>query len=241
LAAVTNYTPLLRFFMLSSNQARSTNQKRDELIKTVDAIGTRKRCGRRQEICHGDERTRSWYRLVSGAARRYSILPDGRRQITALFLPGDFIGCYLTGQGEGSVIEAINDGTIIVEYAASRIEALAAGDLIVARELFEVAFQAISKLEEQVLTIARGKAAEKVALFVLHLAEHPSIANAPIITLPLTRYDIADYLAVSPETVCRCFTDLKNRGVIRLPTRRQIAIVNRGALENRAYQGGLPG
>jgi CRP/FNR family transcriptional regulator, nitrogen fixation regulation protein len=223
--------------MHNLNHARSTSKKRDELIKTVDAIGTRKRCKRREEICVGYERTRSWHRLVSGAARRYSILPDGRRQITALFLPGDFFGCYLTGQDEGWVIEAINEGTIIIEYPASRIEALAAGDLIMARELFEVVFQAISALEEQVLTIVRGKAAEKVALFVLHLAEHPSIANAPIITLPLTRYDIADYLGVSPETVCRCFTDLKNRGVIRLPARRQIEIMNRGALENRAYQG----
>jgi CRP/FNR family transcriptional regulator, nitrogen fixation regulation protein len=60
------------------------------------------------------------------------------------------------------------------------------------------------------------------------------MSKAPVKTLPLSRYDIADYLAISSETVCRCFTDLKNQGVIELPGRRQLAIIDRKALEKRA-------
>jgi len=131
-------------------------------------------------------------------------------------------------------MEAICDGTVIVEYPANRIEALAAHDRDIARELFEVLFQEISKLEEQVLNIGRAKAREKVALFVLHIAAHPSLANGQVITLPLSRYDIADYLAISSETVCRCFTELKTQGAIELPGRRQLAIVNRKTLEDQA-------
>lgn len=207
--------------------------RREELLRTVDAIGNRKRCKRRQEICNGHEGTRSWYRLVTGAARRYTILPDGRRQITALILPGDFFG-FQKGEDQGWVMEAICDGTVIVEYPANRIEALAAHDRDIARELFEVLFQEISKLEEQVLNIGRAKAREKVALFVLHIAAHPSLSSDPVMTLPLSRYDIADFLAISSETVCRCFTDLKNQGVIELPGPRQLAIVDRRALEDQA-------
>src|SRR6266850_4908106 len=33
-----------------------------------------------------------WYRVVSGAARRFSVCADGRRQIVDLLLPGDFFG-----------------------------------------------------------------------------------------------------------------------------------------------------
>jgi CRP/FNR family nitrogen fixation transcriptional regulator len=53
------------------------------------------------------------------------------------------------------------------------------------------------------------------------------------VELPVSRYDIADYLAVSVETVCRSITDLQQRGVITLAGKRTIKILNRGALEDR--------
>jgi CRP/FNR family nitrogen fixation transcriptional regulator len=54
------------------------------------------------------------------------------------------------------------------------------------------------------------------------------------VELPVTRYDIAEYLAVSVETVCRAITDLQHRGVITLAGKRTVKILNRSALEDRA-------
>jgi CRP/FNR family nitrogen fixation transcriptional regulator len=51
------------------------------------------------------------------------------------------------------------------------------------------------------------------------------------ISLPVSRYDIADYLAVSVETVSRSLTDLKHRGVIKLSGTRTVSIVDRDLLE----------
>jgi hypothetical protein len=48
----------------------------------------------------------------------------------------------------------------------------------------------------------------------------------------MSRYDIADYLAVSVETVSRSLTDLKQRGVIRFSGTRTVKIVNRDGLED---------
>ncbi|MFD2782318.1 helix-turn-helix domain-containing protein [Novosphingobium pokkalii] len=41
---------------------------------------------------------------------------------------------------------------------------------------------------------------------------------------------MADVLGLTIETVSRQFTKLKNEGVIDLPARRDVEIVNRGAL-----------
>jgi DNA-binding transcriptional regulator YhcF (GntR family) len=49
--------------------------------------------------------------------------------------------------------------------------------------------------------------------------------------LPFSRYDIADYLAVSVETVSRSLTDLKRRGLIKFTGTRVVRIVNRNALD----------
>jgi CRP/FNR family nitrogen fixation transcriptional regulator len=51
------------------------------------------------------------------------------------------------------------------------------------------------------------------------------------VTLPISRYDIADYLALSVETVSRALTGLKRSGVIALAGPRQLRIVDRGAIE----------
>jgi CRP/FNR family nitrogen fixation transcriptional regulator len=51
------------------------------------------------------------------------------------------------------------------------------------------------------------------------------------VALPVSRYDIADYLAVSVETVSRSLSDLKQRGTIKLSGTRTVRIIDRGALE----------
>jgi CRP/FNR family nitrogen fixation transcriptional regulator len=50
--------------------------------------------------------------------------------------------------------------------------------------------------------------------------------NANAVVLPMSRYDIADYLAVSVETVCRALTDLKRRGAIRAAATRRIQVLH---------------
>ena len=50
-------------------------------------------------------------------------------------------------------------------------------------------------------------------------------------TLPITRYDIAEYLAVSAETVSRSLTELKQRGLIKMSGTRMVNIIDRDALE----------
>jgi CRP/FNR family nitrogen fixation transcriptional regulator len=73
---------------------------------------------------------------------------------------------------------------------------------------------------------------EKVGAFLLSLDGRVSDRRGQV-ELPISRYDIADYLAVSVETVCRSITDLQQRGVITLAGKRTVKILNRGALEDR--------
>jgi CRP/FNR family nitrogen fixation transcriptional regulator len=64
------------------------------------------------------------------------------------------------------------------------------------------------------------------------MAARLSRASSRRVALPVSRYDIADYLAVSVETVSRSLTDLKHRGVIRMSGTRTLEIMDRDALED---------
>jgi len=69
---------------------------------------------------------------------------------------------------------------------------------------------------------------EKVAAFLDERAE--KTIDGQIITLMMTREDIADYLGLTVETVSRTLTSLARSKIIELTTSRQILLRNADAL-----------
>jgi CRP-like cAMP-binding protein len=58
-------------------------------------------------------------------------------------------------------------------------------------------------------------ALEKIGSFLVSLEGRAS-ATMGEVGLPFSRYDMADYLGLSVETVCRSITDLRRRSIIAL-------------------------
>jgi CRP-like cAMP-binding protein len=158
------------------------------------------------------------------------VRPDGRRQIVDLLLPGDFFGFSVADEYDFAV-EAVVEGTTVASYPRRRIETLADTDPRLAREIRKLTFEAMARLQAQLLILGRMTAVEKVGSFLLEMADRLSDGQTDRIVLPISRYDIADYLGISVETVSRSITDLKHRGLIALAGTRRVRIVNRDALE----------
>ena len=111
-----------------------------------------------------------WYRVVSGAARRYSLRADGRRQTVDLLLPGDFFGFGVRGT-HAFTAEAIAADTVIERYPVSRIETVAASDPRAARGLSDIISDGMSRLHSLLLILGRTTAEQKVGAFLLHMQE----------------------------------------------------------------------
>ena len=87
----------------------------------------------------------------------------------------------------------------------------------------------MSRLHALILNLGRTTAEEKVGHFLVKMADRLAGGPADKLVLPMSREDIADYLALSVETVSRSLTQLKRRGVIRLIGTREIRILDRSA------------
>jgi CRP/FNR family transcriptional regulator, nitrogen fixation regulation protein len=185
-----------------------------------------------QPIGERHDPTAYWYLVVSGAARLFAVQPDGRRQIIDLLLPGDFFG-LAASDGEAFGAEAIVAETTLLSFRWPRLERLADSNPQVAHRVLEGAFDTVARLQRQLLVLGRVTACEKVGSFLLELRERLSPQPSGDVVLPVSRYDIADYLAISVETVSRSITDLQHRGAIRLEGARQVKIVDRAALDCR--------
>jgi CRP/FNR family transcriptional regulator, nitrogen fixation regulation protein len=216
---------------------RRTLSAQPHALKRLDVFAKFVVCGRGQEIPNDPGPAGHWYYVISGAVRRCAVRSDGRRQIVDLMLPRDFF--FVSDNQNDATIEAIADETALASYPGPRVELLAEREAEFARELRDVAFQSLTRSQTQLLIVGRVTAQEKVGSFLLWLHERASDGGGQVV-LPVSRYDIADYLAVSVETVCRALTDLRQRGVIALAGKRTIKILNRSALEDRLCEGSMP-
>src|SRR5258708_39173385 len=70
---------------------------REGSLQVLEALATRIRYRRGQEIYKEDSPVEYWYRIVSGMARRFSARADGKGQIVDLLLPGDGFGFWREG------------------------------------------------------------------------------------------------------------------------------------------------
>jgi CRP/FNR family nitrogen fixation transcriptional regulator len=81
------------------------------------------------------------------------------------------------------------------------------------------------------ILLGRRRALERVSGFLLEMANRAQSEVEGTVVLPMSRYDIADYLAVAVETVSRSLTTLRSERVINFVGARHFRIVNRKALE----------
>ena len=178
---------------------------------------------RNQEIYGPGGGEEHWFCIISGAARKYVLLADGRRRIVDFLLPGDFFG-FRARHEAFFAADAIAEGTQAARYPRRGVEVAADSNLGLARQIRELAFESISRSQARLLILGRVSAREKVHAFLDEMAHRSFDGNA--VVLPMSRYDIADYLAISVETVSRALTDLRRRGTIRAAATRRIQILH---------------
>lgn len=199
-------------------------------LKRLDGSVAIVKLNRDQQVPEDDGNGGHWYYVIAGGVRRSTIRPDGRRQILDLMLLRDFF--FVVSNQREETIEAISEETVLAGYSVARLENLGERDRQFARELREITFQSLDRIRHQLMILGGVTTADKVSAFLL-LLEGRYGDHRGDIRLPLTRYDLAEYLAVSVETVCRAFSDLQQRGIIALIGIRTVRIVDRDALEHQ--------
>ena len=165
------------------------------------------------------------YQVVSGVVRTITLNRDGRRIVHGFHLPGEIFGMEREKIHHCSA-EAVCE-TELVQCPVSRLNTLADTDKEAARELWMSLLVSRDRTAERFMYVLHGTAFEKLAYFLIDLAWRTQSSRR--IELPMSRYDIADYLGLSSETVSRTFTALRTRGLIST-NGRQVRLLNNDML-----------
>jgi CRP-like cAMP-binding protein len=205
--------------------SQDQSMARREARSTMEALEAIMRFHRGETIYDQGDPAEYWYCVASGLARKCALMPEGRRRIVDFLLPGEFFG-FSAGDEHAFAVEAVVEGTTVARYPRGRIERLADGDPQLRRLIRELVFQAISRVQARILILGPTTAREKVFYFLADIAKRSSHETTAAVVLPMTRYDIADYLSLSVETVSRSLTRLRHSGAISLLDVRRVRILN---------------
>jgi CRP/FNR family transcriptional regulator, anaerobic regulatory protein len=162
------------------------------------------------------ERADSAFGLSHGVVRLYKMLPDGRRQVVAFALPGDFLAMPLADRFSFSA-DAIGEVNVC-RFPREELKRLIQSSPNIMRLLIEFATRELQTAQDQLTLLGNGSAEEKVAAFLINwrdrMARITSISQA--VPLPMRRRDIADFLGLKLETVSRTLAKFEERNVIRI-------------------------
>ena len=204
----------------------------DDGLKALAQIGTKVRIARNETIFNEGDEAAFTYKVVSGAVRLCKHTSNGRRQIADFLLAGDFFGFLQFGQYSFTA-EAVSD-VVVICYPQRQVEQLSATTPSLGRKILVLLSQRLLGMQDHLVMLGRQAATQKVASFLLLLAERSEAEDGEAFEVPMSRQDIADYLGLTVETVCRSLSELKRSKLIRIPNVHQIAIDDSEGLRSTA-------
>lgn len=202
----------------------------DAELRALNQLGRRRRLARGDTLIWAGDDSLVCGNLLSGVMKLSASTADGREQIVGLLYPADFVGRPYAERADFTVT-ALSDVELCV-FPRVRFEQMLDDHVGMERLLLQRTFAALEEARTRMLTLARLSAGEKVAGFLLDMADRAGGCRAttfgPVtFDLPLTRGEMAEALGVSIETVSRQLGRLKDKGAIALHGARGITIRDR--------------
>jgi CRP/FNR family transcriptional regulator len=165
--------------------------------------------------------------IREGVVKACNTGPDGSEHIVCFLFPGDVLGLAEEGRYVNTVIA-------VTPVKALKVPTAPLEKLLKQNAALE--FHVITKLTHELrssqrhaLLLTQRGTVERLALF-LRLLERNQFANGQAtdrIFLPMSRGEIANYLAISASALSRSFAELVRRRAIALGGRQFVTLVDR--------------
>jgi CRP-like cAMP-binding protein len=189
----------------------------------------------RRDIIRVGEDPEFVHLMIEGWSCRYSIVDDGRRQITAFLVPGDFCDAHIVMLGEmDHSIRVL--GRARVAFISKDLMAEVAERPSLTRALWWASLVDEGVSRAWLVNIGRRNATDRVAHLVCEL--HARLLSVGMgdddrFEMPLTQEDLGDALGLTPVHINRVLRLLRERGLMTF-SNRTIVIQNVEALKREA-------
>ena len=200
----------------------------DDDLLALQRAGSKIRFDRGKTIFNEGDPAEHSYRVVSGAVRLCKHMADGRRQIAQFLLPGDFFS-FVEMAEHSFTAEAVAD-TVVASYPQRQIERMIDERPALRRYFGSLLTRRVKDVQNHLVMLGRQTAKEKVASFLMMLVDRTGAEDGSRIEILMTRQDIADFLGLTIETVCRVLSAMKRAKLIDISGLHELIIRNTNRL-----------
>lgn len=189
----------------------------EEEIKVLRNLHTQRVIHNNTEHSYEDDSNRAIHIILRGWGYTYKDLPNGKRQLIDILIPGDIAGLRT------SLLGSYHQGfRAIGELETAEINGRSIVQLFqdwprIALALFWIANQDATLIAERIVDLGRRSAVTRVSRFLLELGarlETVGLATRDGFHCPLTQNDIADALGLSAIHVNRVLRQLREQGLL---------------------------
>lgn len=187
---------------------------------------------RRQHLAFPGDRMEAVHRVEEVWLARYTRLPSGHRQITGIYLPGDFCEPQW-------VIDPVSTEWIVALCPARTtpisLESVMSDGEIMSdrpRRIFSDLIRLMARQSALMVALGRKSGIERLSSVVSHLYQRALRAGSKTaqLAMPLTQSDLADIIGLTPIHVNRILKEMREQGVLEV-NRGSVSVINPDLLQ----------
>lgn len=179
-----------------------------------------------------------WFTVIrEGSAKAFRTTGDGREQILYIFPTNDYFGArfLFTDEKVPYSVQALEE-TKVCMLSKSQFSLLLSEQSTIAMEIIEAMAKRMSRLESVLQSMGGRNADVRVASLLMDFKDtYGSVRDGcHIISLPLSREGLANYLGLARETLSRKLSQFEDEGIIETEGNHLVRILDLQRLEDRS-------
>jgi CRP-like cAMP-binding protein len=188
---------------------------------------------RGQEIfAEGDEGS-GFYIVISGRVKICKLSPDGKEQILHIVSPGEPFGeaAVFAGEHFPAYAEALEESRVFFFPRLAFVNLIRKNPSL-ALNMLAVLSRRLRKFASLIEDLSLKEVPGRLAAYLLYLSKGGK--KADLLTLEISKNQLASLLGTIPETLSRVLAKMTREGLIGSVGQRQIRIIDRQGLEELA-------
>jgi len=207
----------------------------EDQIAAIKQIAIEKQINKGEIIFSEGDEAKGFFVIAEGRVKVFKVSPEGKEQILHIFGPGQPFGevPVFTGQRFPANVQAI-DKTRVLFFPRVAIVDLISENPSLALNMLAVMSKKLHEFAVQIENLSLKEIPARLASYLIFLANEQD--KDAVVTLNISKGQLASILGTIPETLSRIFARLSGYNLIRVDGKK-ITLLDRLGLENMAEYG----
>ena len=207
----------------------------DDQIAAIKQIAVEKKVNKGEILFSEGDAGNGFYIVAEGRLKIFKLSPEGKEQILHILGPGQPFGevSVFAGRRFPANSQALERSRVFFLPRAAMVSLIAANPAL-ALNMLAVMSKKLRQFTVQIENLSLKETPARLASYLIYIAEQEGIDD--VITLNISKGQLASILGTIPETLSRIFARLSAQNLIRVDGKK-ITLVDRSGLAELAQYG----